>query len=171
MARFKNIQKGFLMRNAIRFWGNVVRNYDKEINDEEFFNLVHYCMDRNAMVKMIQAFFSKKDLEKLANPDTYRHLDLVSDSSGVVLQKIWNAEGFRKRARVLLLKICDAMMEAYSPSGDHPADELEERFNALVRFLALSKLEAEVLIFAYVRHATVFSALPEHAFSDRKSVV
>ena len=44
MAKFKNIQKGFLMRNAIRFWGNVVRNYDKEINDEEFFNLVHYCM-------------------------------------------------------------------------------------------------------------------------------
>ena len=46
MAKFKNIQKGFLMRNAIRFWGNVVRNYDKEINNEEFFNLVHYCMDR-----------------------------------------------------------------------------------------------------------------------------
>lgn len=163
MAKFKNIQKGFLMRNAIRFWGNVVRNYDKEINDEEFFNLVHYCMDRNTMVKMIQEFFSKEDLEKLANPDTYRHLDLVSDSSGVVLQKIWNAEGFRKRARVLLLKICDAMMETYAPPGDHAADELEERFNALVRFLALSKLEAEVLMFAYVRHATVFSTLPGHA--------
>ena len=55
MAKFKNIQKGFLMRNAIRFWGNVVRNYDKEINNEEFFNLVHYCMDRNTIVKTILA--------------------------------------------------------------------------------------------------------------------
>ena len=45
MARFKNIQKGFLMRNAIRFWANVVRNYDKEINREEFFDLVHYRME------------------------------------------------------------------------------------------------------------------------------
>ena len=113
------------------------------------------------MVKMIQDFFSKEELEKMANPDSYRHLDLVSDSADVVLQKIWNAEGFRKRARVFLMKICDVMEEAYSSSGDSPVDGLEERFNALVHFLALSKLEAEVLMFAYVRQATVFSELPE----------
>ena len=166
MAKFKKVQKGFLLRNAVRFWGNLVRNYDKEILEDEFFDLVQYCLSRNIVVGKFNEYFSKEEVETLCGPDKYRQIDLVSDPVAIILKKISGEDCLRARGRGFFLEIADEMMENCAESTGAEVDDFEKRFNALVEFLDLSKIEADVLLFAYVRHATVFSALPHRTFSD-----
>lgn len=160
MAKFKNVKQGFLMRNAIRFWSNIIKNYDKDIHNSEFFDLIYYCLDRHVAIRFIKGFFSKKELDELSNPDSYKHCDFKTESIGEILEKIWNAEGFRKKAQALLLEMAEIMAESYNTPKKKEVDQVEMRFNKLAAFLKLSRLEADILLFAYIRYATVLNEMP-----------
>lgn len=169
MAKFKTVQQGFLLKSAVRFWANIVRNYEKEISREEFFDLLHYCMDRNDVVKAVKTFFPKAALKKLTEEHAYARIDLVADSTDQILRKLWNAEGLRKKARLFCLKLCDELLNRYAEVGNLSSDGLEDRYNKLVEFLSLSDLEAEILLLGYVQYATVFKDFPEHVCREESA--
>ena len=169
-ARFKNVVNGFVMRNALRFMGNMVENFDKEVMNEEFFDLIHYSLGRNEVRKIVKESLGADDVKTLCNTDRYDHIDFVSDSTDHMLKKIWNADGFRAKAKSLILSIKDRMLTGITVTRSGACDEIEERFNALVRFLSLSEVESDVLLYAYIRHATVLSEFPTSARYDGEGV-
>lgn len=164
MAKFKSVNHGFLMRSAIRFWTNIVKNFEGAINEDEFFRLITNYLERRIILAAIRSQVPAKMLKEMSDVDRYDHLDLKNEPIEKILCKIWNWAGARKYARRLSLSLSKELSKFCSDKRTY--DVVEQRFEELVRFLALSRLEAEILLFAYVQHSTALTKMPEHVYSD-----
>ena len=58
MARFKQLAQTFLNRELIEFWGNMVRNYNEDIQDNDFFMFIRDNFDHDAGIELI-VYFAK----------------------------------------------------------------------------------------------------------------
>jgi len=153
MAKFKNIPESFLMKKLLGFWGNVVKNYDGKIRDDDFFDVIRNNFDHDKAVELIRAAYTADELKEMSEGGSRRcRLDL-DDSLDCVFQCLWNHEIGGEKCRVVLEAVKDCML-AEAPKTKN--ETLEQRFAELKRVLKLSDLEYEVLLVAYVRSQTCF---------------
>ena len=101
MARYKNIRRTASVRYAVRFWWNIVKNYDEMVYDQDFFDLIAYNLKRDEVAAIIAGNFSDKELKPLKEAKEDK-LELDRDCAGFMLKRIWNEKPLRKSCRVVL---------------------------------------------------------------------
>ncbi|MBR2839168.1 MAG: AAA family ATPase [Kiritimatiellae bacterium] len=158
MARYKNIRRTASVRQAVRFWWNVVKNYDEYVYDQDFFDIVAYNLKRDEVAAIIGGNFSGKELQPLKDAKENK-LELDSDNVCFMLRRIWNEKTLRKGCRAVLKIMRDRILRKLVPSEEDV--RFERRFAALCVFLGLDKVESDLFMLMYVRSATVFDDFPE----------
>ena len=157
MARYKNIKRTASIRHAIKFWWNIVKNYDEYVYDQDFFDIVAYNLKRDEVAAIIRGNFSDKELRPLVEAKE-EQLELDRDNTGFMLKRIWNDKPLRKGCRAVLKIMRDRILRKLVPGDDDV--RFERRFADLCKFLGLDKVESELFMLMYVRSATVFDDLP-----------
>ena len=157
MARYKNIKRTASIRHAIKFWWNIVKNYDEYVYDQDFFDIVAYNLKRDEVAAIISGNFSEKELKPLVEAKE-EPLELDRDNTGFMLKRIWNDKPLRKGCRAVLKIMRDRILRKLVPGDDDV--RFERRFADLCKFLGLDKVESELFMLMYVRTATVFDDLP-----------
>ena len=153
MARFKQVPQNFLYRRLLKHFGNMVKNYNDDCRDDDFFAVVRNCFDHNKGVELIEAAYSPAELDEMAKARSRAcRLDL-SDPLDDVFCALWNNEGSRDKCRAVL-DAARAYMEA--DCDDKGEDVMARRFAELSRVLKLDALEAEMLVLSYVCDQTCF---------------
>ena len=157
MARYKNIRRTASVRYAVRFWWNIVKNYDEMVYDQDFFDLIAYNLKRDEVAAIIRGNISEKELKPLveAKEDT---LELERDNVCFMLKRIWNEKPLRKGCRAVLKIMRDRILRKLAPSEEDA--RFEHRFAALCRFLGLDRAESDLFMLMYVRSSTVFDDFP-----------
>ena len=158
MARYKNIKRTASVRQAVKYWWNVVKNYDERIYDSDFFDIVQYNLKRDEVAAIIAGNFSDKELKPLKEAKEDK-LELDRDCAGFMLKRIWNEKPLRKSCRVVLKIMRDRILRKLVPSEEDA--RFERRFAELCRFLGLDRVESDLFMLMYVRSATVFDDFPE----------
>ena len=154
MAKFKQITQTFLYRQLLKHWGNMVGNFNDDCRDDDFFDVMRNCFDHDKAVELVEAAYSPAELDEMGKARSRAcRLDL-SDSLDDVFCALWNNDGSRDKCRAVL-DAAREYMEADCAGNDE--DVLARRFEELKRVLKLSDLEADILVFAYVRDQTCFS--------------
>ena len=157
MARYKNITRTVTTRYALKFWWNMVQNYDGYMSDADFFDILAYNLDRDEVAAIIEGNFTEKELQPLKEAKRDK-LELNCDCIGFMLKRIWNEKPLRKGCRAVLKILRDRILRRLVPSEDDAL--FEKRFSDLRKFLGLDKVEADLLMLMYVRSATVFDDFP-----------
>ena len=153
MAKFKQVPQTFLLKKLLGFWGNMVKNYSSDVQDDDFFDIVRNCFDHDKAVELIEAAYSAKEIEEMEKARSRNcRLDLT-DPLDCVFQALWNTDKARAKCRVILGSIKDYIL---ADSGKSRGETLETRFADLKRLLKLDNLESEILMLAYVKSQTCF---------------
>jgi len=163
MAKFKQIPQSFLYRRLLKYFGNMVRNYDEACRDDDFFAVVRNCLDHDRGVELVEAAYPPAELDEMAKARSRAcRLDL-SDPLDDVFCALWNNEGSRGKCRAVLEAALEYMEADCEDRGE---DVVGRRFAELARALKLGDLEAELLVLAYVCDQTC-SSWPVHHVEDR----
>lgn len=153
MAKFKQVPQAYLFTKLMGFWGNMVKNYCSEVQDDDFFDILRNCMDHDKAVELIEAAYTVDEL-KAMKENRYRRARLdLEDPLNDVFQSLWNSEKGREKCRVVLQAVKDYMLADNPKTKD---ETVEKRFMELKRVFKLSDLEFDVLMVAYVRSQTCF---------------
>ena len=153
MARFKQVPQNYLLTKLLDFWGNMVKNYDDDVRDDDFFDIVRNCFDHEDAVNMIEAAYSAQELEDMQKARSRAcRLDLL-DSLECVFQSLWNNPWARRKCRAVLQGIKESILSDVGPTK---GDAIEKRFAELKRLLKLSDLEFDILLLTYIRSQTCF---------------
>ncbi|MBP5511434.1 MAG: ATP-binding protein [Kiritimatiellae bacterium] len=154
MAQFKQVRQTFLFRQLLKYWGNMVKNFDYDCGDNDFFDVVYNNFDHDKGVELIEVAYTEKELNTMMHSKCRnRRLDFT-DTLDDVFFALWNNEAGRDKCRAVLDAIREYMETDCEQTGD---DIVECRFNELIHVLKLNELESELLLFAYVRDQTCFS--------------
>ena len=154
MAKFKQVPQSFMFRKLVKYCRNMVKNFDSDCRDNDFFDVVRNCFDHDKAVELIEAAYSPKELEEMSKAKSRScRLDL-SDPLDDVFCALWNTPGSRGKCRAVLEAVFESME---SDCSDGSRDMIARRFAELKRVLKLNDLEMEILVFAYVRDQTCFS--------------
>ena len=154
MAKFKQVPQTFLFRNIVRFWGNMVKNYTHDVQDDDFFDIVRNCFDHDKAIELIEAAFTSQELEEMRHARLRSARVDFSDPLDDLFQALWNNEQHRDRVKVIL----DAIREYLLADCDAPEkdEHIGERFADLARGLKLNELEAEIVLLSYIKAETCF---------------
>ena len=158
MARYKNITRTATVRYALKYWWNVVKNYDDQVYDADFFDIVSYNLKRDEVASIISGNFSDKELKPLKEAKNDR-LELDRDNACFMLKRIWNEKPLRKGCRAVLKIMRDRILRKLV-TGEEDL-RFERRFKALCKFMGLDAVESDLLMMMYVRVSTVFDDFPE----------
>ena len=170
---FKNdVSDGWLFKQELRFMRNFIRNWDSEVEDDDFFDPFGNCnnSDNDEAASMLAKYFSPKELEdcrdlcvekdpgegKAAAPVI--SIDMHSEVTDA-LQWVWNHKSLRSRCRAMLLEWCDAM-ERRKTQARRRKDPMELRANEIFRLLGLDEVERDLFLYAAVRALTCFDDFP-----------
>ena len=154
MAKFKNIPQVYMFHKLVEYWGNMVKNYDGDCRDDDFFDVVRNCFDHDKAVELIEVAYTDKELEEMKNVKMRNaRLDLT-DPLDDIFCALWNYERLRGKCCTVLDSICEFMMKDTSKSDGDP---VQKRLEALAKAMNLTRLETDILTFAYVRDQTCFS--------------
>jgi transitional endoplasmic reticulum ATPase len=151
MAEFQQITQNFLSRKLIEFWGNLVKNYRNECQDDRFFCAVDDNFPHDKGTALIQLVYSKDELEPLMGHG-YGRLDL-RDPLRSIFEELWNHSETQQKCRAVLTTIKESMLEKCRAEGE---ETLEKRFNELADIFHLSEIEREIMIFSYIIETTSF---------------
>ena len=154
MGKFKQIPQNFLFRKLLKYWGNMVRNYQGDCHDDDFFDVVRNCFDHDRAVELIELAYTPTELKEMAASKSRRDRLDLTDSLDDVFNALWNHEGKRDKCRAVLDAVRECML---AESGERAGDIAERRFADLKRVMKLTDLEGEILTLAYVRDQTCFS--------------
>ena len=153
MTRSKDIEQAFLSSMLLKFWGNMVENYNDDCRIDDFFEVANRCFDRRKSVDLIRTTYTKEELDSISNGvGSCPELDF-NDTLGGVFYILWNSEGSRGKCRAVLGAMRRHAMSETPRKTDGVA---ERRFSELKRSFKLSDLEVDILMFAYIRDHTCF---------------
>ena len=164
MARFKQVAQTFLNRELIEFWGNMVRNYNEDIQDNDFFMFIRDNFDHDAGIELIESVYAPEEVQVMRGGQEsgerrrsrpglrLRRVDL-DDSLDDVFTVLWNRRKSRNKCRRVLLSIKDRLLKSLPRTE---GDMEERRFRELKDVLKLSDLESEILLAAYAASETAF---------------
>ena len=77
-----------------------MRNYDEEVYDQDFFDIVAYNLKRDEVAAIIGGNFGEKELKPLKEAKSDK-LELDWDCVGFMLKRIWNEKPLRKGCRAV----------------------------------------------------------------------
>jgi len=153
MAKFKQVPQAFLFGKLLGFWGNMVKNFQNDVLDDDFFSVVRNNFDHDQAVELVEAAYTSEEIKAMQEVRSRRCRLDFDDPLDDIFQNLWNHEETREKCRAVLMSIKD-MMES---ENEKVKDELlEQRFLELKRVFKLSDLEYETLLVAYVRSQTCF---------------
>ena len=158
MARYKNVTRTASVQWALKFWLNMVRNFDEQVYDSDFFDIIAYNLERDEVAAVISGNIDAKDLKCLTDAKEEK-LELDRDCVGFMLRRIWNWKPLRKRCRAVLKILCNRILRKLVPCEEDV--RFERRFRRLCRFFRLDAVEADVLKFVYVLYSTAFDDFPQ----------
>ncbi len=172
---FRNdVSEGWLFRQELRFLRNFIKNWDHDVEDDDFFDPfgnTNNSSNEEALA-MLSRHFPGDELKSCRDlrfadvePDEEDDDELAEfafDWRGPVtgiLQWIWNRKTLRPRCRTMLLEWCDAM-ERRKTRTRGKKDPMEGRADEICRILGLDEVERDIFIFAVVRAMTCFDDYP-----------
>ena len=165
MARYKNVTRTASVQWALKFWWNMVRNFDELVFDSDFFDIIAYNLDRDEVAAVIGGNIDAKELKPLTDAKDEK-LELDRDCTGFMLKRIWNWKPLRKRCRAVLRILRDRVQRKLVVCEEDI--RFECRFRRLCRFFRLDAVEADLLKLVYALHATMFDDFPiDTSIADR----
>ena len=167
MAKFKQVPQTFLFNKILGFWANVVKNYDDDMQNDSFFEILCSNFDHAKAVELIELAYTPAELKEMAKGRERRDRLDLEDSLDDIFTAIWNHRKYRAKCRVVLQSIVACMAEDARGRTKKEEEVLETRFRDLKNGLNLSDLEYEVLLCAYIYSETCFS-WPVHRVNDRE---
>ena len=84
MARYKNVTRTASVQWALKFWLNTVRNFDEQVYDSDFFDIIAYNLERDEVAAVISGNIDAKDLKCLTDAKEEK-LELDRDCVGFML--------------------------------------------------------------------------------------
>jgi AAA+ superfamily predicted ATPase len=154
MAKFKQVPQAFIFKKLVAFWGNMVNNFRADVLDDDFFDIVQNCFDHEKAVELIEAAYSKAELDEMSKARSRRHRLDLEDSLEDVFTALWKNEQKRDKCRIVLGAIKDYMLADCEKAKE---ETVEKRFLELKRVLKLSDIEYEILLLSYIKSETCFS--------------
>lgn len=153
MARFKHVPDTFLYRKMCGYWKNMIRNFNGECTDDDFFAVVRNGFDHDKAVELIRAAYTADEMNELENARLRCNRIDLSDPLTDVFTKLWNQARARNKCKIILDAICEYMELAW---GNGAGDPFKGRVESLRKALKLSDLETDILLVAYIRNETYF---------------
>lgn len=154
MSKFKQVPNVFLVSKIIEFFKNIVKNYNDEIRNGNFFDFIRNCFDHYRAIELIEAAYTTEELEAMRKSRSRRGRVDLSDTLDSVFSALWNNEMGREKCRIILESICEYMDASNKKSG---SELIESRFLELKRALKLNDLEYGALLVMYVANQTCFT--------------
>ena len=65
MAKFRQVAQAFLKREVMEFWGNVVKNYNEDVLDSDFFLFIRDNFGHDAGTKLIESVYATKEVREM----------------------------------------------------------------------------------------------------------
>ena len=146
MAVFCEVPRSFLKQQQLRFFLNMIRNYRKEVEDRDFFDLLLECCTENELTEIAWVTFAEKTMHNLLLKDA--GVDFERDHSQEWVGKLWNCPNTRWVCRVMVEEIVLQALNALSEEEVN-ADPIKHRMDALCEILKLNELERDILILMY----------------------
>ena len=154
MAKYKYIPQKFIVKSMIEFWGNMIKNLDENIVDDDFFDPVENVIPHDELVFMIQTIFSDDELNAMKeNRERSARLDFGEGNTDLLME-LWNNGKYRKKTRLLMNTIYKSAIAAVGVSKSK--EGVERRLDEICDTLKLNEVERGVLLLAYVKTATCF---------------
>ena len=187
MRKYKNnVSEGWLFKQELRFFRNFMRNWDRDVDDCDFFDIFANSnnTDGNETKTMLKRHFSLPELGRCdsicpicessmenenrmvaeVGPITDIHIRGKADD---VIRDLWNmGKPQRARCREMLAEWCDEMERNKSRTCKHN-DPMEERIAEVCRVLKLDVIERDILLFSVVRQMTCFDDFPAGSTTGR----
>jgi len=154
MSTFKHVPQKFLFGKLVQFWLNMVKNYRGDVQDDDFFDIVRNCFDHDKAIELVEAAYSRTEIESMRKSRARSSRLDLSDSLDDVFQALWNHDEGRDKCRIVLESIGEYMISDCGRS--RKSETLETRFSEIGRVLNLNALELDVLMLAYVKSQTCF---------------
>lgn len=154
MSTFKHVPQRFLFTKMVGFWLNMVKNYQGDVHDDDFFKIVRNCFEHDKAIELIEAAYSESEIEEMKRSRARSNRLDLADGLDDVFQAIWNHEDSRDRCRIVLESIGEYMVAECGKS--RKSETIEGRFDEIVRVLKLDEVERDVLMLAYVKTETCF---------------
>ena len=169
MRKFRNnVSDGWLFGQELRLWRNFARNWDKDVDDCDFFDIFDDAaiVSKEEAKTVIVQSFPPAELEKKIDglrilrddKGNRRDFELRSDVDDI-LRDIWNVKDWRNACREMLVD-WTLRLERRKERPRRRADPMEARMDEVCRVLKLSSVERDLLTYALVRARTCFDDYP-----------
>ena len=66
MATFKQVPQSFLFEKLVRFWGNMVKNYQGIVCEDNFFRILNRHFAHEKAVKLIEATYTPDEVKEMS---------------------------------------------------------------------------------------------------------
>ena len=155
MAKFKQVPQHYLLGKLMEYWHNMVRNYNGDVRDSDFFDIVGNRCPHERALKLIKGVYSRNELMEMEKSRSRLCRLNLSDGLESIFQSLWNHKGTRAKCKAVLEGVYDCIVKSDGRRARRP-ESIEERFAEIKRLLKLSDLEKEILILSYVKSRTCF---------------
>ena len=181
MRKFKNnVSEGWLFKQELRFFRNFMRNWDRDVDDCDFFDIFANSnnTDGNETKTMLKRHFSLEELgrcngictecESSKDGEKRKIVDIeVRRNVDDVIRDLWNmGKPQRARCREMLAEWCDELERRKSRLCKRK-DPMEDRIAEVCRVLKLDAIERDILLFSVVRQLTCFDDFPVGSTTGR----
>ncbi len=173
MSGFKNnISDGWLFTQELRFFGNFMRNWNRDVDDCDFFDIFANGNNsgKDEMKLLLKRHF---DLEKLAKTKAIEANRAQSAGKGKgeisdfsvcqsideAICTIWNEKPLRRNCMEMLEDWSQRMLRRKTQKRRRK-DLLESRVDEMCRVLNLDETERDVLVYSMVRAMSCFDDYP-----------
>lgn len=120
MAKFKQVPQAFIFKTLIKFWRNMVKNYNEDVYEDDFFDIVANSFNHDKAIELIEAAYTEKELHSMKSV-CYRRGQLdFSDPLDNVFTVLWNNERLRGKCRAVLGAVYDSMLSECKKVKDDP---------------------------------------------------
>lgn len=179
---FRNTtHRTWLLRQALRFFRNILRFWQTDVGDDDFFALFRDSALASALEakKRLLAHFSLEDLKRCygvgvlhsdrIHPERITDIDLSGDvPSG--LQNLWNSgKANRTRCRRMLEEWCEAIERKKFRSRKHK-DPMEARLDEICRLLQFGETDRDIFLLAVVHDQHLFDSPHGHRTSWQQRI-
>ena len=155
MAKFKQVPHHYLLGKLMEYWRNMVRNYNGDVRDSDFFDIIGSRCPHETALKLIKGVYSRNELKEMETARSRLCRLNLSDGLESIFQALWNHKGARAKCKAALEGVYGCIVKDIGRRTGRP-EPIEGRFSEITRLLKLSDLEKEILILSYVKARTCF---------------
>ena len=155
MAKFKQVPQHYLLGKLMEYWRNMVRNYNGDVRDSDFFDIIASRCPHDRALKLIKGVYSRNELKEMETARSRLCRLNLSDGLESIFQALWNHKGARAKCKAALEGVYGCIVKDIGRRTGRP-EPIEGRFSEIKRLLKLSDLEKEILILSYVKARTCF---------------